>query len=210
MATGDTDLRSLLEADRQIVLDILDTAYKLIVDVGAHYYWTHHALEICSKLSGIGNNLSRLLDLSGTHWSEGQRAFSHAEPLKLWNTSIGLFRALGPEKARFVEQLAKRRRQRITGQQNVEETDLTDPAVAAADKERFKEDYARLIAQYAALSERIREIPSGLIPSGDEDMSVLNGKQDAIGPGTIVATAPAAQGEVAPPPPDLGSGAGEP
>jgi hypothetical protein len=209
MASGETDLRALLEADRQIVLDILDHAYKLIVDVGAHYYWTHHALEICGKLVNIGNNLTRLLDLSGVHWSEGSRAFNHPEPLKLWNTSIGLFRALGPEKAKFVEQLAKRRRQRIMGQAAVDEADTTDPAVAAADRERFKEEYAKLIAQYSALLERIREVPNGLIPSGDESLELLNGKQDAIGPGSVVATGDTAS-PAAPPPPELGGDAGEP
>jgi hypothetical protein len=207
MAQGETGLRGLLELDRQIVLDILDTAYKLIVDVGAHYYWTHHALEICGKLVNIGHNLSKLLDMSGTHWSEGKHAFAYEEPLKLWNTSIGLFRALGPEKAKFVEQLAKRRRQRISGQ-NIEETDMTDPDVVAADKERFKESYAMLIAQYAALSERIKEVPSGLIPPGEDELPALNGKREDLAPGAVV-TQPAPSAQAAPPPPDLG-GAGEP
>jgi hypothetical protein len=207
MAQGETDLRAMLDADRQIVLDILDTAHKLIVDVGAHYYWTHHALDICGKLVNIGSNLTRLLDMSGTYWSEGKRAFAHEEPLKLWNTSIGLFRALGPEKAKFVEQLAKRRRARLTGHGNVEEAENTDPAVAAADKERFKEEYAKLITQYIALGERIKEVPHGLLPSDDIDVPGMNGKADSVQPGAVIGSS--SGGSTAPPPPELG-GAGEP
>jgi hypothetical protein len=204
MAQGDTDLRSLLDADRQIVMDILDTSYKLIVDVGAHSYWTQHALEICSKLVSIGNNLGKLLDLSGTYWKEGRGAFAHAEPLKLWNTAVGLFRALQPEKAKFVEQLAKRRRLRIMAQEP-EESDLTDPAVAAAEKERFKEEYAKLVAQYAALNERIREVPAGMAPPQDAAMPPLNGKQDGVAPGAAAMSPAPPQGPAAPPPPELGN-----
>jgi len=203
MAQGDTDLRSLLDADRQIVMDILDTSYKLIADVGAHHYWTQHALEICGKLTAIGQNLAKLLDLSGTYWKEGKNAFAHAEPLKLWNTAVGLFRALQPEKAKFIEQLAKRRRMRIMSQEQ-EESDLTDPVVAAAEKERFKEEYAKLVSQYAALNERIKEVPAGLSPPLEGAAPLLNGKQDEVA-GAVLSPAPPAAGPVAPPPPDLSS-----
>jgi hypothetical protein len=185
-------------------MDILDTSYKLIVDVGAHSYWTHHALEVCTKLTSIGLNLGKLLDLSGTYWKEGQRAFGHAEPLKLWNTAVALFRALQPEKAKFTEQLAKRRRMRIMAQEP-EESDLTDPAVAAAEKEQYKEEYAKLVAQYAALNERIKEVPAGLAPPLDAEMPSLNGKADGAANTAVVPGAAPPPGPAAPPPPELGN-----
>jgi hypothetical protein len=204
-SAAETDLRSLLDADRQIVLDILDTAYKLVVDVGSHYYWTHYGLEKCAQLAHIGDNVNRLLVMSAPYWPEGKHAFAHPEPLKLWNTAVGLFRALQPERAKFIEQLTKRRRQRIMGQQNVEDTDLTDPVLAESDKERFKEEYAKLVSQYAALSSLIRELPAGLYPPEEGELPSLNGKHDGGVPASMLRQAPATQAPASPPPPELSS-----
>src|SRR5688572_19333300 len=105
------DLRTLLEDDRVAVLDFIDSARKLVVEVRASHCGTEQGIQHLKQLEHIGANLAKLMDELNPHWGEGKRIFNRAEAAKLWKTAAGLIAALQPIRVKFAEQIDKRRRQ---------------------------------------------------------------------------------------------------
>jgi hypothetical protein len=199
------DIRSLLEQDRQLVLETLELSRKLVLELEAAHYWTAHSIEVFGSVRNIGLNLARLLELTEEHWPEGKLVFNVPEGMKLWNTALGLWQALPPVRNRFVEQLSRRRRERIMGRA-IEEPEELDPQQLQADSERYQARLDEVTALYERLGAAIGKVPAGLVP-------VLEGAPSANGqvvpprPGAHVsevaappATAAAAQSGVAPAP----------
>lgn len=187
------DLKSLLEQDRQLALDVLETSSKLVLELQASHYWTTQSLEVFASLRNIGANVAHLLQAAQPFWGEGQAIFIRPEGLKLWNTALGLWQALPPVRNKISEQLARRRRERIMGQSIVEPADL-DPAQVQADNDRYQAMLTELTAFYTQLQAAVDAVPGGLIPLE------LAPAADAAANGQLVAPKPGAHvSEVAAP-----------
>jgi len=185
MAGADIDIKSLLEQDRLMVLELIDTARKLVLDVKAAHYWTAYSLEVLGSLRNIGGNLARLLDTCSTHWDEGKRVFNRAEGMKLWNTALGLWQAMPPVRTKFTEQLARRRRERIMGQALTEMEDVGE-AEAAADLERFTQECQQLAELFASFGPAVEAVPSGLVPVLQSQPTAPNGQMEEVSEGAPV------------------------
>src|SRR5687767_3777735 len=122
---GGVDLRGLLEQDRGAVLDFLELARKLVLEVRASHYWSEHSVEYFKQLEHIGENMTKMLEALEPHWEEGKRIFNRPEAAKLWKTAIALVSALGPVRVKYIEMLDRRRRQRIMGQDYDELPEVT-------------------------------------------------------------------------------------
>jgi hypothetical protein len=157
------DLRNLLEQDRLQVMDLLDVSRKLILDVRASHFWTLQGLETCQQLASIGTNLNKMLDALQPYWEEGSGIFTREEAAKLWKTGAGLYRALPPIRAKFADQLDKRRRQRIMGETFDEIADVAQEDIDG-DRSRFTVEHLELRHVFEALQARIAAIPEKLVP----------------------------------------------
>ncbi len=157
------DLKNLLEQDRQLALDVLETSRKLVLELQAAHYWTTQSLDVFGSLRNIGANLKRLLEALTPHLGSGEAIFQRQEGMKLWNTALGLWQALPPTRNRLSEHLARRRRERIMGQSIIELEEL-DPAQVQADTDRYQVALAELVAYYTELEPLIAAVPAGLIP----------------------------------------------
>ena len=188
MSGAEIDIRSLLEQDRALVMEILEASRKLVLEVEAARYWTTHSLETFGTLRNIGTNLHRLLDICAPHWSQGKLIFNRAEGLKLWNTSYGMWRALPPVRNKLTEQLARRRRERIMGQK-VEEVEEHDPAEVKEELAKFKATLEELHRLYADLLPKIEVLPAGLAPVLETAATPANGQKEEIPGGEKAAKA---------------------
>jgi hypothetical protein len=174
---GGADLRGLLEQDRQAVLEVLELARKLVLEVRASHYWSEHTVEYFKQLEHIGGNITRLLEALEPNWEEGKRIFNRPEAAKLWKTSAGLIGALGPIRAKYIEILDRRRRQRIMGQDYDELPEVTSEQIDEG-LDEVRRRHAALIVTFESLLPLINTVPSGISP--------------AIG---VTATAPSANGQ---------------
>jgi len=189
MAEAGVDLKSVLEQDRLLIDELLAVSHKLVIEVKAAYYWTKFSLETYNQLQNIGNNLEHLLKVCRPHFAAGSKLFQQEEGLKLWKTAFGLLRALPTIRNKFTEQLARRRRQRIMGEE-FEESAEVDPELIQSEFKRFEEEHAALSRQYAALASLIEQIPAGLVPP--EEPTAAEAEATAGGPPQ---SAPAVAGE---------------
>jgi hypothetical protein len=158
------DLKNLLEQDRLLALDVLETSRKLVLELQAAHYWTTQSLDVFNSLRNIGGNLKRLLEALAPHLGTGQAIFERPEGLKLWNTALGLWQALPPTRNRFSEHLSRRRRERIMGQAIIELEEL-DAAQVEADSNRYQAALNELTTLYQQLEPLITAFPAGLIPA---------------------------------------------
>jgi hypothetical protein len=167
MAQVEMDLRTLLDQDRQLALEVLEASRKLVLDLEAPHLWTVQCLETFALLGSIGNNLKRLIEACAPYWPEGHRVFAHDEGRRLWKSAQGLWRALPPELARLNDQLARRRRQRIMGDKFDEPAELTAEQIAE-DLGRFKNMHAGITKQFEALAALVAIVPPGLSPTAED------------------------------------------
>ena len=161
---GGVDLRGLLEQDRATVLEFLELARKLVLEVHASHYWSEHSLEYFKQLEHIGANMTKLLEALEPHWEEGKRIFNRPEAAKLWKTAIGLVGALGPVRVKYVEMLDRRRRQRIMGQDYDELPEIT-PDAAESGKDEVRRQPAALLVTFESLLPLIATVPPGVSPA---------------------------------------------
>ena len=161
---GGVDLRSLLEQDRTAVLDFLELARKLVLEVQASHYWSEHSLEYFTQLEHIGMNITKLLEALEPHWEDGKRIFNRPEAAKLWKTAAGLLAALGPVRVKYVEMLDRRRRQRIMGQDYDELPDIT-PEQSETGKDEVRRRHAQLLVTFESLQPLIATVPAGISPA---------------------------------------------
>lgn len=158
------DLKTLLEHDIKMALNLVETSRNLVLDVQASHYWTKHSLEVFVSLTKISKNLVSLMDSLGPYWPEGKRIFKHAEAIKLWRTAAGLWSALPPEQKKFNERLARRRRERIMGEEIIQPEDL-DQDTVRENEEQFALVSSALANTFNKLLARLGEIPDGIAPS---------------------------------------------
>jgi len=162
---GGVDLRGLLEQDRAAVLELLELARKLVLEVRASHYWSEHTVEHFNQLEHIGGNMTKLLEALEPHWEEGKRIFNRPEAAKLWKTSAGLLGALGPIRVKYVEMLDRRRRQRIMGQDYDELPEVT-PEAAEAGVDEVRRKHSNLMVTFESLLPLIQTVPAGISPAG--------------------------------------------
>jgi hypothetical protein len=166
MNPAEVDLKTLVTQSRSLINDILDTSHKLVVEVEAAHYWTTYSLDIYSQLSNITANLLRLLELTQPRWEDGEEALTSPEGQKLWRTAVGLWRALPPVRNKFAEQLSRRRRQRIMGQE-IEEVEELDPEAVEEEQARFRGHRGDLQAAMDRLGLVLELLPDGLAPPAE-------------------------------------------
>jgi hypothetical protein len=177
MAMADSDLKNLLEEGRLLVQEITDHAEKLVFEVGSAHYWTTYSTEILSKIRNIGQNISKLLEFCEQHWGEGNRIFQHNEALKLWQTSLGLRQALPPVRAKYIEHLSRRRRQRIMGQSEEDDVSL-EPSIIREDQDVLRGTVSEVRELFGNLQTRIGKIPDLIGPPKVNAAPAANGKMD--------------------------------
>lgn len=195
MTDSSLEIRNLLLQDRQIVAELLDNSAQLVLELETTHHWIHLTLENYKMLNSIGNNLSNMLDECRDHWGEGKKIFNREPAIKLFRTAVGLYRALPPITAKYVEQLSKRRRQRIMGEELLEIEGL-DPVMVANDKASVKRQYMELSELYSSLERRINEIPEGLIPILQTPVAEPNGhREESSIPGVQIGDKLASGGE---------------
>ena len=158
------DLRGYLEQGRAQVIELVDTMSKLVLEVKASHYWTVHGLETISSLQSIGANIEKLLAACEPSWHEAGAIFSREEALKLFKSAGGLYRAIPPVTAKFLDQLDKRRKQRIMGQTFDESAEITPEEMQEA-LTAFTLRIGEAKHMFSALGDRIAAIPEGLVPS---------------------------------------------
>jgi hypothetical protein len=186
MSDSSLEIRNLLQQDRQIVAELLDNSAQLVLELETTHHWIHQTLENYKMLRSIGNNLSSMLDECRDHWGEGKKIFNREPAMKLFRTAVGLYRALPPITAKYVEQLSKRRRQRIMGEDLLEIEGL-DPVMVANDKASVKRQFTELSELYSSLEKRISEIPEGLVPILQAPVAEPNGhREDSSIPGVQI------------------------
>jgi len=171
-----------------MVLELLEVSHKLVLELSTAHYWSLRCIEMFNQLSHIGGNVSRLLTACAPYWSEGQRVFEREEALKLWKSTVGLWRALPPERTKLNEQLARRRRQRIMGDKVEDAGEFTKEAVDEG-LARFREAHEKLAQQFKELGPLIEALPSGLAPEA-EQMAAQSGQASAAAAAPKPAAAP--------------------
>ncbi|MCB1217123.1 hypothetical protein KDL44_07005 [bacterium] len=174
------EIRNLLQQDRLIVLELLDSSNRLIFELETTHHWIHLTLENYKMLANIGQNLSRMLEECSGNWGEGKKIFQREPAMKLFKTALGLYRALPPINAKYAEQLSRRRRQRIMGEELVDMEGL-DPVVVENDKQQAGREFARLREMFSSMEARIAEIPEGLMPVLQAPAAEPNGHHEESG-----------------------------
>jgi len=178
MTAAQLDLARLMEQCLALIDEILDLSSKLVLEVKAEHYWTTFSLETQSQLKNITRNLAKMLDLTKPNWSKGEELFATEEGMKLWRTASGLLRALPKVRSRYVEQLARRRRQRIMGQE-LEDLEELDPEVLAREEEQFRTDQGELRRATEALQIMMEGLPEELAPNEDQLAEALGRRKPA-------------------------------
>ena len=162
MATG-VDLKTILAQACALMQEALELSNKLVMEVEAEHYWTTYSLDSLSQLKSITHNLAKRLETTEPLWGDPKALFAAEEGQKLWRSAVGLLRALPPVRAKYTEQLSRRRRQRIM-RQEIEEVVELDPAVLKEEETRFLNDQAELRKSIEALSIMLDKLPDGLAP----------------------------------------------
>lgn len=180
MAKAEIDLAQLLEQDLSLINEILELSSKLVLEVKAEHYWTTFSLETQSQLKNIIRNLAKLLEVTEPDWGKGEKLFEEDNAMKLWRSAAGLLRALPKVRTRYVEQLARRRRQRIMGHE-MEDLDELDPEVLADEEKKFRQDQGELRKAVDALRILAERIPEGLAPTKEQVEQAMAGKPSAAG-----------------------------
>lgn len=162
MATG-VDLKTILAQACALMQEILELGNKLVIEVEAEHYWTTYSLDSLAQLKSITHNMAKRLEATEPQWGEPKALFAAEEGQKLWRSAVGLLRALPPVRAKYAEQLSRRRRQRIMGQE-MEEVEELDPAVLKEEETRFLKDQDELRKSIEALSIMLDNLPDGLAP----------------------------------------------
>ena len=103
MATGDVDLKTLLEHDFKMVQAIAGTSKLLVNELDASHYWVTQSISLFQRLGNICKNVGTLLDACEPYWADKATAFTKPEAVKLWKTAAGLWSALPGEQKRFEE-----------------------------------------------------------------------------------------------------------
>ena len=210
MSDPSLEIRNLLQQDRLIVLELLDASNRLIFELETTHYWIHQTNENYKMLANIGANLEKMLGECSGHWGEGKKIFQREAAMKLFRTALGLYRALPPINAKYAEQLSRRRRQRIMGEELVDMEGL-DPVVVENDKAEAQRRQLALRETFRRLEDLINEIPGGLVPTLKEPTAEPNGhKEGGQIPGVQIGDKVASGGEAqapassesAPPEPD--------
>ena len=166
MPAAEMDLRTLLDQDRRMMLDLLEQSSKLVLEISATHYWTVYYIQVFGQLNNITANLSRLIESCQPNFAEGPPMFGRPEALRLWKSASGLWRAVPPELAKLTEQLARRRRQRIKGEKIEEAPDVT-PEQISTDLERYRVAHAQLASSVERLAASIEAVPTGLSPTDE-------------------------------------------
>jgi len=174
MATGGIDLKTLLEHDLRMAQSILDTSRKLVLELDAAHYWTTTSIDTFKSLNNICSNVSAMLDACQPEWAGGPKKTGKPEELKLWKTAAGLHHALPAEQKRFNEQVTRRRRQRIMGDNTPEDIELADEIIAR-DNQSYNELAAELEKNLGGLIERIETLPAGLAPPAEPEGQPASG-----------------------------------
>ena len=200
MQDSSLEIRNLLQQDRLIVTELLDNSAQLVLELETTHHWINLTLENYKMLRNIGTNLSSMLDECRDHWGEGKKIFNREPAMKLFRTAVGLYRALPPITAKYVEQLSKRRRQRIMGAELIEVEGL-DPVMVANDRASVERQYRELRELFGSLEQRINEIPEGLVPVLQQPEAQPNGhKEDSSIPGVKIGEKVASSGTAQPSP----------
>lgn len=164
MATGEVDLKTLLEHDYKMVQAIAGTSRLLITELDASHYWLTQSVSLFKRLIKISANVATLLDTCEEHWSNKATAFSKPEVVKLWKTAAGLWSALPGEQKKFDDYVARKRRERIMGQVEEEAHELDEEEVAS-DKATYKLALEEIETTCAGMLERIADLPEALLPT---------------------------------------------
>jgi len=170
-----------MEQCLSLIDEILDLSSKLVLEVKAEHYWTTFSLETQSQLKNITRNLAKMLDMTRPNWGKGEELFGTAEGMKLWRTVSGLLRALPKVRSRYVEQLARRRRQRIMGQE-LEDIEELDPEVLAREEEQFRTNQGELRRATEALMIMMEGLPEDLAPSEDQVAEAMGRRKPSAAP----------------------------
>lgn len=160
---NELDLKTLLEHNYKMILNTIETSRKLVLEVQASHYWTSHSLEVFKSLKNIGANIDRMMLTSIEKLAQGPQAFRDPEVMKLWKTVVGLYRALPPVQRKFTDQLARRRRERIMGEEIIQPEDIA-PETIAADQLQFTTASEDLTQQFADRLALVDDLAEGLIP----------------------------------------------
>jgi hypothetical protein len=160
---NELDLKTLLEHNFKMILNTLETTRKLVLDVQASHYWTRHALDVFTQLKNIGNNIDKMLLTCTEKLARGNQAFRDPEVMKLWKTVVGLYRAMPPVQKKFTDQLARRRRERIMGEEIIQPEDIA-PETLAADQLQFTTISEELVVEYTNRLALVADLGDGLIP----------------------------------------------
>ncbi len=199
MSDSSLEIRNLLQQDRLIVLELLDSSNRLVNELDTTHHWITQTLENYKMLANIGANLSSMLAECSEHWGEGKKVFQREAAMKLFRTAVGLYRALPPINAKYSEQLSKRRRQRIMGGELVDVEGL-DPVMIANLKANVANQYRELHELYSTMEISIRQIPEGLVPVLRQPETEPNGhKEDSQIPGVQIGDKVASGPETQPP-----------
>jgi hypothetical protein len=167
MATGGIDLKTLLEHDLRMAQSILDTSRKLVLELEAAHYWTTTSIDSFKSLANICTNVNAMLDVCEAEWQGGTKPTGKIEEQKLWQTAVGLYRALPAEQRRFTEQVTRRRRERIMGEGVPEDVELEDE-VREQDNRAFTETANNLSQALESLLNRAATLPVGLEPPAEQ------------------------------------------
>lgn len=108
-------------------------------------------------------NLTKLLEKTEPNWGLGQKLFESEEGMKLWKTSVALWRAVPPIRAKYTEMLARRRRQRIMGTEIVEVEEL-DAEVIEQELETLNKYNDDLLENLKEVKAWAGKLPEGLAP----------------------------------------------
>lgn len=197
MSAAQLDLARLLEQSLTLVDEILELSRKLVLEVKAEHYWTRYSLDAMSQLRNISRNLAKMLDRTEDNWDQGEKLFATEDGMKLWRTAAGLLRALPKVRSKYVEQLARRRRQRIMGQE-LEEVEELDPKKLAEEEEQFRRDQGELRTAREALLIMMERLPEGLSPTAEQLEALKGGRLAAPAPSKDEQPAEAPPGEAPP------------
>ena len=176
MATGEVDLKTLLEHDYKMVQSIAGTSRLLIVDLEASHYWVTQSISLFTRLGNITKNVAMLLDTCEPYWANQASAFSKPEVAKLWKTAAGLWSALPGEQKKFDEHAARRRRERIMGQAGDESIEIEEEQLIS-DQAVYNRLLEEMDTTCAEMLGRIAALPDGLVPNAPMEEKAANENQ---------------------------------
>lgn len=167
MAEAENDLKFYLGKACELTREILTESEKLVLDVKAENYWSVYSMDTFRQLAQIQSNIRSQLNELGDKLNEGSAVFDEPLGIKLWKSTLGLFRALQPVRAKFVEQLSRRRRMRIMGQE-LEDLDEITPEIAEENRKLFAEKHKQAAADLEEFEQAVAALPDGLAPEPEQ------------------------------------------